>query len=175
MSALKRTDGSPVTRSRRLALREWGSAYRPRGLRRRSRRRSPREGKPHTGRRAAGDWRPTAARYASCGAPQLSWGSSEHVASAGDHCATSTDHCLTPHALSGPRPGCPPTTEPGPQAARRQPWLPGPWRKSRRSSTTSAMSGSAGRQDDGPRCQRRTGRSAALWGGPHGPTSGGKK
>src|SRR5438105_10011334 len=38
MSALKRTDGSPVTRSRRLTLRECGIAYRPRGLRRRSRR-----------------------------------------------------------------------------------------------------------------------------------------
>src|SRR5437764_15340601 len=38
MSALKRTDGSPVTRSRRLALRECGIAYRPRGPRRRSRR-----------------------------------------------------------------------------------------------------------------------------------------
>src|SRR5438445_1165318 len=40
MSALKRTDGSPVTRSRRLALRECGIAYRPRGPRRRSRRSS---------------------------------------------------------------------------------------------------------------------------------------
>ena len=72
MSALKRTDGSPVTRSRRLAIRECGIAYRPRGPRRRSRHSSPREGKPRTWRRAAGDGRPPAARYARCGEPTLS-------------------------------------------------------------------------------------------------------
>ena len=80
MSALKRTDGSPVTRSRRLAIRECGIAYRPRGPGRRSRRSSPREGKPRTWRRAAGDVMPTAARYARCVEPTLSWVSSEKSA-----------------------------------------------------------------------------------------------
>src|SRR5262249_8099367 len=69
MSALKRTDGSPVTRSRRLALRECGIAYRPRGPRRRSRRSSRSARESHTGRRAAGDGRLPAARYARCGTP----------------------------------------------------------------------------------------------------------
>src|SRR5215468_5690950 len=77
VSALKRTDGSPVTRSRRLALRECGIAYRPRGPWRRSRHSSPREGKPHTWRRAAGDVRLPAARYARCGTPTLSEVSTE--------------------------------------------------------------------------------------------------
>src|SRR5881409_918733 len=72
MSALKRTDGSPVTRSRRLALRECGIAYRPRGPRRRSRRSSRSARESHTGRRAVGDVRLPAARYARCGAPTLS-------------------------------------------------------------------------------------------------------
>src|SRR5439155_14320669 len=112
MSALKRTDGSPVTRSRRLALRECGIAYRPRGPRRRSRRSSPREGKPRTWRRAAGDGMPRAERYARCGAPKLSWVSSENVASEGYHCKTSTDNCTTPNSTSGLNPGCTPTTEP---------------------------------------------------------------
>ena len=77
MSALKRTDGSPVTRSRRLAMRECGIAYRPRGPGRRSRRSSRRAGEPHTWQRAAGDVIPIAARYARCGEPTLSWVSSE--------------------------------------------------------------------------------------------------
>src|SRR5215468_10415389 len=72
MSALKRTDGSPVTRSRRLALRECEIAYRPRGPRRRSRRSSRSARESHTGRKAAGDVRPPAARYARCGTPTLS-------------------------------------------------------------------------------------------------------
>jgi hypothetical protein len=80
VSALKRTDGSPVTRSRRLAIREWGIAYRPRGPRRRSRRSSWRARESHTGRRAAGDVMPPAARYARCGAPTLSEVSTESSA-----------------------------------------------------------------------------------------------
>jgi len=72
MSALKRTDGSPVTRSRRLAIRECGIAYRPRGPRRRSRRSSWSARESHTWRRAAGDVMPPAARYARCGEPTLS-------------------------------------------------------------------------------------------------------
>src|SRR6516164_7987962 len=92
MNALKRTDGSPVTRSRRLALRECGIAYRPRGPRRRSRRSSPREGKPHTWRRAAGDGMPRAERYARCGEPTLYCVTAENVASEGYHYKTVSDH-----------------------------------------------------------------------------------
>ena len=118
MSSHKRTAGSPVPRSLRLALRECGIAYRPRGPGRRSRRSTPRTGKPFTGERAAGEGMPRAERCARCVEPTLSWVSSETAEPR--HNSLESGVMRKYHAPLGGRP----TEKDYPVVPRRRPPLP---------------------------------------------------